>query len=122
MAVNGRYGKGVAQVPQGWRRAGARRFSGMNAATRYSRGMRRVLLALFLTAIAAWAVNIKLYLKDGTFHVVREYQVESDRVRFYSVERSDWEEIPLDMVDLKRTESEATSRKAELEKEAKDLS
>jgi hypothetical protein len=84
--------------------------------------MRRIVLALFFSALAAWAANIKLYLKDGGFHVVREYQVQTDRVRFYSVERSAWEEIPLDMVDLKRTESEAASRKAELEKEAKVLS
>jgi hypothetical protein len=35
------------------------------------------------------------------------------------VERSEWEEIPLEMVDLKRTESEAAARKAELEADAK---
>ncbi len=49
---------------------------------------------------------IRLYLKDGGFHEVREYQVLADRVRFYSVERSEWEEIPLDLADLKRTEKE----------------
>jgi hypothetical protein len=73
-------------------------------------------------AAAAWAVNIKLYLKDGGYEIVREYKVESDRIRFYTVERGDWEEIPLEMVDLKRTEAEAGARKAELEKEAKVLS
>ena len=75
-----------------------------------------MLLAL---ALAAWAANLKLYLKDGTFQLVREYQVESDRVRFYSVERSQWEEIPLDLIDLKRTETEASTRQAELDKETK---
>src|SRR5438094_8525814 len=81
--------------------------------------MLRYLFAILLLAGAALAANIKLYLKDGTFHVVREYKVASDRVRYYSIERSDWEEIPLDLVDLKRTESEATSRQAELEHDAK---
>jgi hypothetical protein len=38
------------------------------------------------------------------------------------VERSEWEEIPLDLVDLKRTESESTARNAQLEKEAKIFS
>ena len=74
---------------------------------------------LFFLAVAAWAANLKLYLKDGSFQIVREYQVESDRVRYYSVERSQWEEIPLDLIDLKRTEKEAADRQGELEKETK---
>src|SRR5947207_4995249 len=82
--------------------------------------MRKYLLALLIAA-TAFAANIKLYLKDGGYHVVREYQVQTDRVHFYSVERSQWEDIPLDLVDLKRTESEATSRKAQLEADAKAM-
>src|SRR5262249_48813737 len=53
---------------------------------------------------------------------VREYKVEGDRVRYYSVERSEWEEIPAELLDLKRTESENSSRKAKLEAEAKIIS
>ncbi len=83
--------------------------------------MRNLLLGLVLAA-AMMAANVKMYLKDGTFHVVREYQVQGERIRFYSVERGDWEEMPLALVDLKRTEAEAGARKAELEKEAKVLS
>jgi hypothetical protein len=74
--------------------------------------MLRVLLAILL----AWpvlAANARLYLKDGTSHVVREYEVKPDRVRFYSVERSEWEEIPLELVDLKRTKAEQEEREAE---------
>jgi hypothetical protein len=81
--------------------------------------MRRALIALFVATLAAFAANIKLYLKDGGFHLVREYKVETDRVRYYSVERSQWEEIPLDLVDLKRTESETADRQAQLAEEAK---
>lgn len=81
--------------------------------------MRKYLLALAILACAAWAANLKLYMKDGTYHVVREYQVQSDRVHFYSIERSDWEDMPLDLVDLKRTESEAAERKTRLEEDAK---
>jgi hypothetical protein len=84
--------------------------------------MRKYLLAFAILAATAWAANLKLYLKDGGFHLVREYKVESDRVRFYSVERSEWEEIPLTLVDLKRTESEIAERQAELDKDAKVIS
>jgi hypothetical protein len=81
--------------------------------------MRKYLLALAILACAAWAANLKLYMKDGSYHIVREYQVQPDRVHFYSVERSGWEDVPLDLVDLKRTESEAAARKAAMEEDAK---
>ncbi len=80
--------------------------------------MRRAAI-LLLAACAALAANIKLYLKDGGHHMVREYKVVDDRVRFYSIERSDWEEIPLDLVDLKRTEGEIKSRQSAVSDEAK---
>jgi hypothetical protein len=83
--------------------------------------MRRILLALFVFALAAFA-NVKLYMKDGTFQIVREYKVTGDRIRFYSVERSEWEEMPADLVDIKRTEGEASARKQQLTEEAKVLS
>src|ERR1019366_2662758 len=83
------------------------------------RHMRKYLLALAILACTAWAANLKLYMKDGSYHIVREYQVQPDRVHFYSVERSDWEDVPLDLVDLKRTQSEAADRQARLEEDAK---
>jgi len=45
----------------------------------------------------------KLMLKDGSFQLVREYKVESDRVRYYSLDRSQWEEIPAALVDWDKT-------------------
>jgi hypothetical protein len=83
--------------------------------------MRKASIALVLLVFTAWAANIKLYLKDGGYHLVREYQVQTDRVHFYSVERDEWEDIPLDMVDIKRTESEAAARKATIEHDTKVL-
>jgi hypothetical protein len=76
-------------------------------------------LALLTLMASAWAANVKLYLTDGTYHLVREYQVQADRVRYYSVERGEWEEIPLDMVDLKRTKAETAEREESLAKEEK---
>jgi hypothetical protein len=83
--------------------------------------MRRIVF-LLLAAAAAWAANQKLYLNDGSYQLVREYKVDGDRVRFYSIERSDWEEIPKELVDFKRTESEFGERQKQLEKDAKMLS
>lgn len=81
--------------------------------------MPRVILLSLLLAVSLLAANFKLYLKDGGFHIVREYKVDGDRVVYYSVERSDWEEIPLTLVDLKKTEAVNAERKAEIEVKAK---
>ena len=75
------------------------------------------LLILLLAALPAMCA-VRLWLKDGTSQSVREYQVEGDRVRFYSVERSDWEEIPLDLIDLNRTRSEEQARETERKADA----
>jgi hypothetical protein len=84
--------------------------------------MRRIALGFFVFLAVAFAANLKLYLKDGTFQVAREYKVEGDRVHYYSAERSEWEDIPVDLVDLKRTEAEVSERQKAIAAEAKALS
>jgi hypothetical protein len=57
----------------------------------------------------------KLVLKDGTFQLVREYQIQGDRLRYYSLDSSQWEEMPADLVDwdaTKKVEAEEARRDA----------
>jgi hypothetical protein len=81
----------------------------------WSRGVRRflptavcILLSVFSCLLCA--ANIKLYMKDGTYQLAREYKVENDRVSFLSVDRGEWEELPAALVDLDKTKAEIKRR------------
>ena len=57
----------------------------------------------------------KLILKDGSFQPVREYHLEGDRIRYYSPDSGQWEEMPAEMVDWDAThklEAEEAKRDA----------
>ena len=76
---------------------------------------------LLLAAFCLLGATIKLYLKDGTYQLVREYKVEGDRVRFFSTDRGEWEEIPASMADLEKTKAEIKQREESTREEGAAL-
>lgn len=63
----------------------------------------------------------KLVLTNGTFQIVREYHREGDRVRYYSLERSAWEEIPAALVDWDATQKAEAEQNAKQEELARQI-
>ncbi|HTV54492.1 MAG TPA: hypothetical protein VMI06_06225, partial [Terriglobia bacterium] len=83
---------------------------------------RLITLSLFavLLMLAAGALpcraQTKLYLKDGTFLLVTQYQIQGDRVHYYSVAEGQWEDMPLSLVDLKATQQAIAAKREEQQK------
>ena len=80
----------------------------------------RIALLAVLAATVVWGQTSRLWLKDGTYQMVRQYEVKEDRVRYYSTERGDWEEIPVEMVDLKKTQQENAEFESKRIQDAKE--
>src|ERR1700690_2940614 len=86
-----------------------------------------VLVFLSLSQIPASAQNQarRLILKDGSYQSVTKYEVQGDRVRYFSRERGEWEEIPKSLIDwdatdkfeLGRQEGKLAPEAVELDKE-----
>ena len=78
---------------------------------------------LLLTAFCLLlpAATVKLYLKDGSYQLAREYKVEGDRVKFMSADRDEWEEIPVSLVDLEKTEAVIKQREEAAREDAKSI-
>jgi len=71
-----------------------------------------VCVLLLPSSAPAQTVTKRLILKDGSYQVTTKWEIQGDRVHYFSAERNEWEDVPDSLVDWKATNQYEKDRAA----------